>query len=101
MEADEDWGLDETMLDDDAGGGGANAPPGALTALQQRKRDKRHKKSAAIFLDYILHARLADTLREAHGDDGHAMMELYKRKCDITDSAMVAADTRAEIQRAT
>ena len=101
IEIDADWSLDDVLLDNDAGGGGPSAPPGVLTAAQQGYRTKRHKKAAAIFLDYILHSRLADTLRDAHPDDGHDMLEMYKRKNDITDSAMVAADTRAEIQRAT
>ena len=101
LELDDQHTLDEVVLDDDQGGAGPNAPPGALTAQQQRQRLKRHKKAAAILLDYILHKRLADTLREAHPDDGHLMLELYKRKQDIQDSEMVAADTRAEIQNST
>jgi hypothetical protein len=101
-DADDQFLMSDVFTDDDAGGHGPNAPAGALTAAQQGARVKRHRKAAAVFLKYIINnPSLSQSLREAHPQDGHAMLELFRVKCDIPHTALTIADTKTEVLSST
>ena len=69
------------------GGNAAGAPaiagPAATVASKTRKRDKRRKKTAALFCKYILVPGVVAMLKRIDDTDGEAMIATFRRRSKL------------------